>query len=71
MPRSPVPDPFDDHLDEPPSRWDAGGPAFGRRPAGVESLRDELLRYVAEPDDAGDAVALGGARIEASRRAEP
>lgn len=60
-----MPDPFDDHLDEPPTRWSAEGPAFGRRPAGVELLRDELARYVAEPDL--DAVAAAS-DVEASRR---
>lgn len=60
-----MPDPFDDHLDEPPTRWSAEGPAFGRRPAGVELLRDELARYVREPDL---DVLAATADVEASRR---
>ncbi len=46
----------DDRSDDPPAAWAVDGPAFGRRPAAVESLRDELLRYVAD-----DPAAVAGA----------
>lgn len=59
-------DPFADSLDPAPVRWEADGPAFGRRPAGVEALRDELTRYVAGPDL--DVVSAVSSDVEASRR---
>jgi hypothetical protein len=61
-----VTDPFDDRLDDLPAAWAVDGPAFGRRPAAVEPLRDELSRYLAGPD-APDALAAAAIDVEASR----
>jgi hypothetical protein len=61
-----VTDPLDDLPDDPPAAWDVEGPAFGRRPAAVEPLRDELLRYVAAPE----VVSVASGDLEAWRAAE-
>jgi hypothetical protein len=61
-----VTDAFDDRPDDPPAAWGVEGPAFGRRPASVEPLRDELLRYVAAPE----AVSVAAGELEAWRSDE-
>ena len=58
----------DDHRpDDPPAAWGVEGPAFGRRPAAVEPLRDELLRYLAP---GAEPVAGATADVAAWRSAE-
>jgi hypothetical protein len=63
-----VTDAFHDDLpDDPPAAaWGVDGPAFGRRPAAVEPLRDELLRYLGG-EDVVEAVAGAAADVEAWR----
>jgi hypothetical protein len=62
-----VSDAFDDDIpDDPPAAWGVEGPAFGRRPAAVEPLRDELLRYVGA-GGVVEAVAGAAADVEAWR----
>ena len=59
----------DDRPHDPPAAWGVDGPAFGRRPAAVEPLRAELLRYLAtEPEP--DAIAGTPGDLAAWRGAE-
>ena len=58
-----MPDAHDDHPDAPAPAWGVDGPAFGRRPASVEPLRDELARYLA----ADDEFVAASTDVEASR----
>lgn len=65
-----MPEPFDDdRLDDLPEPWGVEGPAFARRPAAVESLRDELARYAGRREPA--TVAGATAHVDASRRSDP
>jgi hypothetical protein len=57
----------DDRPDDGFRAWAVEGPSFGRRPAAVEPLRDELARYLAPPR--ADVPVGPAGEVEASRGA--